>query len=410
MKVFGCDLQLRAPEQLVSVDDYRRAAQKRLPHMAWTYVDGGADDQVTLGDNRAAFAQWNLRSRSLAGLGKPDLSTSVGGLPLKLPVMFAPTGFTGLSRWKGDIEAVRAAERYGTRYMVSTVSSWSIEEIAAAWTVPHIFQLYPREGELTAALMARAWQAGYRTLVLTVDVPAIGNRETDRREGMGRNVVLTPRRIVETMRHPRWIYETLRHRRIGGRNLVAGGTIADALKAFDIQTRHLIQSSLSWDDLRWVRDQWKGALFVKGILDPEDAVRAADIGVDAIVVSNHGGRQLDFSGASLNALPKIAEAVGDRTDLILDSGVRRGTDVIKAMALGAKAVLIGRPYLYGLAVAGEQGASNILEIFRSEIERTLTLMGIGSVRQLDRSWLMQRTVGDTDIGSNENQPRQEVRA
>lgn len=398
MKVLGCDLRWRAPSPLVSVEDYRRAAQQRLPHMAWTYVEGGSDDQVTLADNRAAFAQWNLRCRSLAGHGKPDLSTNVAGIPLQLPVMLAPTGFTGLSRWNGDIEAVRAAERFGTRYMVSTVSSWSIEEIAAAATVPHVFQLYPREGELTARLMARAWLAGFRTLVLTVDVPAIGNRETDKREGMGRDVILTPHRILQTLRHPRWTYEALRHRRIGGRNLIEGGSIRDALAAFDIQARSLIQSTLNWDDLRWVRDQWKGALFVKGILDPEDAGRAVDIGVDAIVVSNHGGRQLDFSGASLDALAGIAKAVGGRTDLILDSGVRRGTDVIKALALGAKAVLIGRPYLYGLAVAGQQGVEGILDIFRSEIERSLTMMGAGSVRQLDRSWLIPRPAAEMDSG------------
>src|SRR5262245_24187235 len=230
MKLFGCDLRWRSPEPLVSVEDFRRAAQRRMPHMAWTYVDGGADDQVTLADNRSAFAQWNLRVRSLAGHGKPDLSTSVAGIPLKLPVMFAPTGFTGLSRWNGDIAATRAAEHFGTRYMVSTVSSWSIEEIAAASTVPHIFQLYPREGDLSAQLMGRSWHAGFRTLALKVDLPAIGNAESGRREGIGRNVVRTPVRILKAMRHLRWVYETLRHKRIGGRNTVAGGTITDALE------------------------------------------------------------------------------------------------------------------------------------------------------------------------------------
>jgi isopentenyl diphosphate isomerase/L-lactate dehydrogenase-like FMN-dependent dehydrogenase len=390
MKIFGCDLRWRTPEPFVSVEDYRRAARRKLPPMVWTYVDGGADDLVTLNDNRSDFANWNLRSRALTGHGKPDLSTTVAGVALKLPVMFAPTGFTGLSRWRGDIEAARAAEKNGTRYVLSTSSSWSIEEVADAATESHFFQLYPREGDLTAKLMARAWNAGYRVLFLTVDVPVIGNRESDRREGMGRNVVLTPRRLLTTALHPRWVYESIRYQRIGGRNLVEGGAIRDALQSFEIQSRELMQSKLNWDDLAWVRDQWKGPIFVKGILDPEDASRAVSLGVDGIVVSNHGGRQLDFAGSSISMLADIVAAIGGRAEVLLDGGIRRGTDVVKAIALGAKAVMVGRPYLYGLAVAGEQGANHILEIFYAEIERALMLMGAPSIKALDPSWLKLR--------------------
>ncbi len=390
MRLFGCDLRMRRPEPLVNVEDYRRKARRKLPPMAWTYVDGGADDLVTLNDNRAGFSRWNLRMRALTGNGTPSLSTTVGGVPIAIPVLFAPTGYTGVSHWRGDIDAARAAERNGTRYVLSTASSWSIEEVAEAVTDPPFFQLYPREGDLAARLMRRAWAAGYRVLFLTVDVPVKGNRESDRRDGMGVEGVLTPARLLRTALHPRWVYEALRYKRLGGRNIIAGGSIADALKSFEIQTRELMQVTLNWDDLAWVRDQWKGKVFIKGILDPEDARRAVALGIDGIVVSNHGGRQLDFSGSTIGALPSIVQAVSGRAEVLVDGGVRRGTDVVKALSLGAKAVMIGRPYIYGLAVAGERGASHVLEILRSEIERALILMGVPGVGSLDRSWLIPR--------------------
>ena len=385
MKVMGCDLRWRNPNALNCVEDYRKAARGKLPPMAWTYVESGAEDMVTLHDNRAGFSNWNLRTRSLAGHGKPDLSTTIAGVKLKLPVLLAPTGYTGLSHWRGDIDTVRAAERNGTRYVLSTSASWSIEEVANAASEEPIFQLYPSQGDMAAKMMARAWVAGYRTLFLTVDVPVPGNRET-----WGQHVLMTPKRFMQTALHPRWVYHALRHQRLGGRNIIAGGTLADALKAFAIQTRELMQSTLNWEDVAWVRDQWKGKVYIKGLLDPEDAQRAVALGADGIVVSNHGGRQLDFAGSTIGALPGIVQAVGGRAEILLDSGVRRGTDVIKALALGANAVMVGRPYLYGLAVAGGAGVGHILEIFRSEMERALTLMGVPNVQSLDPTSLLPR--------------------
>lgn len=390
MNMFGFDVRWKAPETFVTVEDYRRAARRRLPDMVWAYVDEGADGRQTQHDNEAAFSRWGLRALQLTGGGTPDLATTVAGVKLSMPLMFAPTGFLGLSHWKGDIHAARAAEAAGTRYVVSTASSWSLEEIAAASPAGHFFQLYPREGDIAAKLMRRAWAAGYRAMMVTVDVPVVGNREAERRNGMGIPPVMTPRRLLNVARHPAWAFNVLRHQRIGGRNLVNGAGIAAAVEAAEIQNREMVQATLNWNDFAWMRDQWKGKLYIKGVLDPQDATRAVDIGADGVVVSNHGGRQLDYALASLEALPGVVAAVGHRAEVLLDGGVRRGTDVLKAVALGAKAVMVGRPYVYGVAADGERGAAGILEIFRADMQRSLTLMGCPSVAALDRSWILRR--------------------
>lgn len=399
---FGFDYKLRAPERLISVEDYRRAAQQKLPQMVQAYVEGGADDLVTVDDNREAFSRWSLKTSALPGHERRDLRTTVAGIPLDLPVLLAPTGFAGLSYWKGDIAAVQAAESHGTRYAVSTVSSWSIEEVAEASTVDHIFQLYPQSGDLAGSLMKRAWSAGHRVMFVTVDCPVKGNREGERKAGMGIPPVLTPRRLLNIARHPRWAYEVLAHRRVGGRSLVDNGGVNAALESIEIQSRDLMQTTLDWDDLAWMREQWQGPLFIKGILSPEDAERAVSLGADGIVVSNHGGRQLDFTPPTLEVLPAIAAAVGDRMEILLDGGVRRGTDVIKALALGARAVLIGRPYLYGLAVDGEAGVGQVLDIFEDELDRDMALMGAASIHELDASWLIPRGTGEAATGRPES--------
>lgn len=388
MNLFGFSVQGSSSEQMVTVEDYRNAARRRVPKMVWSYIDEGADELYTLTGNRDAFTRWRLRSKVLTGVGTPDLATSVAGVPLSMPVLLAPTGFLGLANWKADINAARAAEKRGTRFVVSTATTWSLEEIREASPIDHFFQLYPREGQVATNLMRRAWQAGYRVLMVTVDVPTIGNREAERRNGMGIPPVITPRNLVNIACYPRWIYEVLRHQRIGGRNLVDRGGVAAAVESAGIQAREMVQSTLNWDDLRWMREQWKGKLFVKGILDPHDAEQAVRLGADGIVVSNHGGRQLDHALPSLDALPAVVSAVGGRAEVLLDGGVRRGSDVIKAVALGAKAVMIGRPYVYGATAAGQPGVEAILEIFRSEIERNLTLMGCPAISELDSDWVI----------------------
>ncbi|MFI0372935.1 alpha-hydroxy acid oxidase [Actinomadura sp. 1N219] len=381
MHAFGFGLHPRRPSPLLNVDDYQRAARRRLPAMVREYIDGGADDLATLAANRAAFARWEFRPRILTGNQTPDLATTVAGIDLDLPVLLAPVGLSGLAHWRGDVAAARAAERQGTRHILSTASSWTIEEVAAATAKGHFFQLYPHSGETAATLMKRAWNAGNRMMMVTADYPVRGNREGERRTGMGPPPVLTPFQALRLCRHRSWTYQALRHGRIPARNLVEGTGVSAAVRSVQIQERHLSQSTLNWDDLAWLRDSWQGRFYLKGVLTPEDAEKATTLGLDGIVVSNHGGRQLDFSPATLDVLPDIVAAAGN-TEILLDGGIRRGTDVVKALALGARAVLIGRPYIYGLTVAGEEGVTQILEIFKTEIERTLTLLGAPSIHAL----------------------------
>jgi L-lactate dehydrogenase (cytochrome)/(S)-mandelate dehydrogenase len=388
--------KLRAGESLINIDDYRRAARRRLPQMVWTYVDGGAEDLVALRGNRSAFSEWAVRASVLKGYGEPDLSTTVAGVPLSLPVLLSPTGFTGLSYWKGDVAAARAAERAGTRYALSSASSWTIEEVAGATREDHFFQLYPSGTSAeVASAMERAWNTGYRVLIVTVDTSTRGSREGERRKGMGMPPVLTPWRVVEGAFHPKWAFDFMVHQRIAAPALSSLGKIRQtggmgrAVEAIEEMER-VMQPTLNWGDVEWMRERWKGPMFIKGIMDPADAVHAADVGMDGVIVSNHGGRQLDHAQASIAALPAVVDAVGDRVEVLVDGGFRRGTDILKALALGARAVMIGRPYIYGLAVHGEEGVVEVVDILRDELKRALTLTGVRSAQEVDRSHLVPR--------------------
>ena len=389
------DYRWRPLERLISVEDYRRAAAKRVPRLVWEYVEGGADDLVTVRRNEAAFLRWSLRERMMTAHAEPWLATTVAGVEIDLPVLLAPTGALGLSHWRGDLAAACAAEAAGTRLILSTASSWSIEEVAAGTGAAHFFQLYPG-GEHTATLMGRAWQSGYRALFVTVDVPVLGNREGERRRGyassgsMNRSLTLTPGEALDMARHPRWVVHQYRHGRGSMRNLLPTAGVHATFDSIEILHREIDRATFAWADLEWIREQWPGAVYVKGLLDPDDALRAVSIGCEGVVVSNHGGRQLDHALASLDALPAIVAAVGNESEVLFDGGIRRGTDVVKALALGARAVLIGRPQIYGLIVGGQQGARDVLEILRSELARALVLMGVPGVHELDRSWLIDR--------------------
>jgi L-lactate dehydrogenase (cytochrome)/(S)-mandelate dehydrogenase len=386
MPVFRYSLGRMKP---LSVPGYREAARRALPAVAFAYLDGGADDLTTLNQNRAAFGRWTLRQRVLAGVNAPNLATTIAGTDLSMPLMLAPTGLSGLTHWSGDPAAARAAERAGTRLVVSTSASYSLEEIAEATAENHWFQLYPfGDRDLTARLIARAKAAGYVACAVTVDVPTIGNREGERRTGMGIPPTITPRRALDVALRPRWAYGFLRERRMSLRNLVEDTGFRAATASVAEQVRMLNLSWIRWEDFEWIREQWEGPLFIKGILDPDDAEHAVEVGADGVIVSNHGGRQLDGALATLDALPAIVERVGDRMTVLLDGGVRRGTDVVKALCLGAQGVLIGRAFLYGLAVAGEAGVADVLRILREELNRALVLMGCPGVEHLDRSWLV----------------------
>ena len=380
--------QWRARPPLVTVDDYRERARRALPDMVWAYIDNGAEDERTLRANREAFLRWNLRQRVLAGRTSADLSTTVAGVDLALPVVLAPTGLTGLAHWSGELGAARAAERSGTRLVLSTASSYSIEEIGDGTAEDHWFQLYAfGDRDLLASLLDRATAAGMRALFVTVDVPVIGNRVGEQRRGMGLPPVLTPRRVLDAAVRPRWWYGLVRHRRVSARNFVAaGGGARGAVQSVRIHAG-AVRPDLDWDDLEWLRARWPGHLYVKGVLEPDDAARAVDLGAEGVVVSNHGGRQLNAAPASLDALPAIVDRIGDRAEVLFDGGIRSGADVITAIALGARACLVGRPYVYGLAAGGENGVHDVLRILRDEMNRNLLLMGCGSVAEINRSHL-----------------------
>jgi isopentenyl diphosphate isomerase/L-lactate dehydrogenase-like FMN-dependent dehydrogenase len=377
----------------ITVDDYRRRAKRAVPDMAWAYLDYGAEDMQTMAANRSAFARYAFRRKVLTGNEARDLSTTIAGEDVSLPMLLAPTGTVGLQHWEGERGAAQAAERAGTLSIVSTVGSYSFEEVADATERDHHFQLYPWRDlnsgrhDLTLSLIERAQKAGYKAMFVTVDVPVIGNRQTERQRGLGNPPIITPGRVLNGALKPRWWIKFLQHQRFASPNVIDRRGAAAAVAALR-KTYTMMRPELTWDDFAWMRDHWDGPLFIKGVLDADDAARAVDLGATGVVVSNHGGRQLDGDVAGLDALPAIAARVGDRAEVLLDGGIRRGSDVVKALCLGAKAVLIGRPYLYGMAAAGPAGAEHVIEIFREEIRRTMTLMGVGRLEDLGPDWLL----------------------
>jgi L-lactate dehydrogenase (cytochrome)/(S)-mandelate dehydrogenase len=346
----------------------------------WDYVDGGAEDEQTVAQNRAAFGRWALRPKILVDVSKTDLGVTVCGQDVALPILVAPTGLSGLTHHEGDWGLARAAEANGTRAIISTASNYSIEEVAQATTEPPWFQLYPwGDRDFTATFIDRAQRAGYSAMVVTVDVPIHGNRERDARNGMVVPPKFRMKQIVDVATRPRWWMDLSRHRRTVLANLAAPG---DGTVQSVSRHNRLINPALDWDELRWMRDVWSGPLLVKGVLDPADAARCVEAGADGVVVSNHGGRQLDGASATLDALPEISRAVGTKLTVLLDGGVRRGVDILKARALGAQAVLTGRATLFGAMAGGEPGAQRALEILSSELVRAMQLCGVASAKQI----------------------------
>jgi L-lactate dehydrogenase (cytochrome)/(S)-mandelate dehydrogenase len=381
--------RLRSASEPLSVDDYRALAFRRVPAMAWAYLERGAESEVTLAANREAFSRWSLRQRVLTGVESARLGVEIAGLELSLPVLAAPTGLSGIAHPSGEPAIARAAERKGTRAVISTAASYSIEEVAEAVGENHFFQLYPGPADtgMTEGFIDRAARAGYAGLMITVDTATIGNREAERRAGMGMVPVLTPRTVLNALTRPRWCYGFAREGRVVARNFVAASGARAGVEAVKQHAR-VVRPDLDWDDVARMRERWDGKFMIKGILDPEDAAKAVEIGADGIVVSNHGGRQLDGAEATVAALPAIAERVGGRITILVDGGIRRGADIVKALCLGASAVMIGRPCLYGLAAQGQVGVEGVLEILRTELETTMLLMGVGDVSELSRSCLL----------------------
>lgn len=371
-----------------TVADLRATARRRLPRAVFDYVDGAAEDEVSMRRNRSAFDELELVPSVLCDVGEVELGTEVLGARTALPLVLGPTGFTRMVHPDGELAVARAAAARGIPYTAATLGTTSLEDIAAAGSPPQWFQLYVwRDRGLCKELINRAREAGYRALVLTVDTPVPGARERDLRNGLTIPPELGLRTLADGARRPHWWWGLFRSEAVTFANVrhVAGGP--QAVMEF---VGRQFDPTVTWDDIAWMVEAWGGPFVVKGVLTAADARRAAAAGVDAVVVSNHGGRQLDHVGATVTALTEVVDAVGDELEVLVDSGFRRGTDVAKALALGARAVLLGRPQLYGLAVGGQAGVERAVDLFAAELRRALQLLGVTDVAQLDRSVLRRR--------------------
>lgn len=372
-----------------SIDDLRRVARRQLPAAALAYLEGGGEDEYTLRRNRAAFDEVELVPRVLCDVAKVDTTTELFGTTLPAPIVLAPVGAPRLFHHQGELAVARAAGRAGLPYAISTVSTSSIEDVAAAGSGPRWFQLYLWSDRPSAReLMRRAAAAGYTTLLVTVDTAVRSKRERELRAGVTLpSPTLSARSVLEGALHPAWWWNFLRSDVITFPNLVTPGAAGNLGGTDDLGSG---LGTLCWDDLAWIRDAWPGPVVLKGIFSADDARRAVDVGVDGVVVSNHGGRQLDHVAATLDALPRIVDAVGDQLTVLLDSGVRRGTDIVTALALGAKAVLIGRAYLYGLAAGGEGGVAHALDILDEELRMAMALTGCTRIDEVDATLVHRR--------------------
>lgn len=361
------------------------AAKSRLPHAVFSYIDGAAEDESTLRRNRQGFARQTLIPRVLIDVGDVDLSTTILGTKVELPVIFAPTGMSRLFHHYGELAVARAAQKSGAVYSLSTLSTYSIEEVAAVNKGPKWFQIYVlKDRNLLLNFIHRCRDAGYEALCLTVDMPTFGHRERELKSGMTVPPRPTLRTMIDTLRRPDWLWHYLTSPTMSLSNVIdstSGNSSPFSLADF-INTQ--FDPSVTWDDAKWMIRHWGGPFVIKGIMCVEDARKAADIGADAIVVSNHGGRQLDHAPATIDVLPAIVDAVGRDVEVLVDGGIRRGTDVLKALALGAKGCLIGRAYLYGLGAGGEAGVLRAMELLRSEIRRAMMLTGCQSLAGISR--------------------------
>jgi L-lactate dehydrogenase (cytochrome) len=370
-----------------TVEDLRRLARRRLPRAIFDFVEGGAGDELTVARNRAAFERLLFEPRILVDVSKREQATVVLGERVATPVLVSPTGMAGLCWPKGEVAAAQGAHAAGTIYTLSTHSSCTIEEVAAGAPGPLWFQLYVWQNrDLTRSFVDRARAAGYRALVLTVDVPVISRRERDLRNGFTVPPRITVGNALDTLRRVGWMRRVLLGPKLTLANLVGmpGAPRTDIVTMAGVANRQ-VDPSLTWADLAWFRSLWSGPLLLKGVISVADARKAVEHGVEGLVVSNHGGRQLDGSRASVEALPDIVDAVGNRVEVLLDGGVRRGADVVRALALGARAVMVGRPYLYGLASGGPAGVRRVIEILHGEVDHALALTGVPRVSDLDRT-------------------------
>jgi isopentenyl diphosphate isomerase/L-lactate dehydrogenase-like FMN-dependent dehydrogenase len=379
-----------ASPRLVSIADFRSLARRRLPKVVFDYLDGGAEGEVTLRENCRVFEDITFRPRHAVAAPACDLHTRVLGLDLSLPVLLAPIGYSRLMHPEGEVAAARAAGVAGTAYILSTISGHRLEDVKAASNGPVCYQLYLSGGRPAAeASIQRAKNVGFSALVVTIDTVVAGMRERDLRNGMkellGGDLLSKIPFLPQFLARPAWLTRFLLD---GGipplPNVVIPGQ--GPMPLIDVGAA-LADAAVTWADLRWIREIWSGPIVIKGVLTGDDARRAVDEGAAAVVVSNHGGRQLDSVPATLRVLPEVVAAVNGKAEVLMDGGIRRGSDVIKAICLGAQAVLVGRAYAYGLGAAGQAGVTRALEILRADAERTTKLLGCTSLGQLNRSYL-----------------------
>ena len=379
-----------ASPRVVCIGDFRAIAQRRVPKSVFDYLDGGAEGEVTLRESCRVYEDLTFRPRHAVAFDHCNLRTRVLGFDLALPFLLAPVGYSRLMHPVGEVGAARAAGKAGTAYILSTISGHKLENVKAASTGPVFYQLYLMGGRGAAeASIERARIAGFSALVVTIDTPVSGIRERDFRNGMKELVSGNPFQKIpylpQILSRPGWLIGFLRDGGIPALpNVVVPGK--GPMPLIDVAAA-LAESAVTWRDLAWIREAWRGPIVVKGVLTGDDARRAVDEGAAAISVSNHGGRQLDCVQSSLRALPEVVAAVHGKTEILLDGGIRRGADIVKALSLGARAVLCGRAYAYGLAAAGEAGVNRAIEILRADLDRTLRLLGCASVAELDRSYV-----------------------
>jgi len=377
----------RRLRRCVSVDDYRRVARRRLPRGVFDYIDGGAEDERTMRGNVDAFGRYEFRPRVLRDVSNLDTSVTILGRPASMPLIIAPTGYTRIAHSQGEFAVARAAQRAGIPYSLSTMGTRSIEDVATVCESDKWFQIYTwRDRPLVEELVARAKAAGYTTVWLTVDTAVLGRRERDVRRGFTLPPKIGPGTLVDGAIHPGWTLDFLRNEPIMFSNVV-GRRELDGSTPISLAAKvagHFDQS-LSWNDIDWLRSIWDGPIVVKGIQTVADAEQAVSMGVEGIGLSNHGGRQLDDAPVPLELVEPVRDAVGGDVTIICDGGVRRGSDIVKAIALGADAVTVGRPYLYALGAAGERGVDQLLDFLREGMVRTMSLTGARTVAEIDRS-------------------------
>lgn len=383
------------PEKITCVEDFRRLAIRRVPRMFYDYADSGSWTESTYRSNEEDFQKLKFRQRVAVDIENRNLRSTMAGEYVAMPVALAPTGLTGMQHADGEILAARAAEKFGVPFTLSTMSICSIEDIAAHTNKPFWFQLYVmRDRDFMERLIDRAKAANCSALVLTLDLQVLGQRHKDIRNGMTAPPKPTLANLINLATKPRWCLNMLGTNRRTFGNIVGHARNVTNVSSLSSWTAEQFDPTLSWKDLEWIRKRWSGKLILKGIMEPEDARLAVESGADAIIVSNHGGRQLDGAPSSISALPRVAHAVGKDIEVWVDGGIRSGQDVLRALALGAKGTMIGRAFLYALGAMGEVGVQRCLEIIAKELDITMAFCGRTDIQQIDRSILLNGDIFD----------------